>query len=489
MGTRLLSSLVSQSLVGPDRIIAGLTLDSRQIGENYLFIAMKGERQDGHEYIRQAIDGGAVAVALENAAFIQPDSGITYVNIPSLRSDLGHIASCFYGQPTTHMVVFGVTGTNGKTSTTHYISEMLKVLGRPCAVIGTLGMDWNGRHVETGNTTPDAITLQKGFCTMLEDGVATVAMEVSSHALEQQRCAGIRFDTAIMTNVTHDHLDYHGSFQAYLDAKMKLFSTPELRLAIVNADDVSALRIREIVSGRSGVITYSARNTSADVYLEAISAESDGYRATLNYRGERFPFAVSLLGEFNLYNVLAAIIALKEQGYVMSAVLNAAAGLSGVGGRMQKIPNGHGIVAVVDYAHTPDALGNVLVSLRQQVTGRIIVVFGCGGDRDRSKRPGMGAIAEKQADYIVVTSDNPRSEDPSGIITEICSGFCADRYVVEADRAAAIRLAVNMARPGDCVLVAGKGHEKTQVIGDEILPFDDVIELAAALDGKEILPC
>lgn len=486
---KLLTHIVDSPIIGVDKTIMGISLDSRQVKNNYLFVAIKGDVQDGHQYIQQAINNGAVAIALENEAYIQSNASVSYVLVRTLKAEVGHIASRFYDAPSASLSVIGVTGTNGKTSITHYIAELLGLLGKSCGIIGTLGIEYSGKKVITNNTTPDAITLQQNFHDMVMEGVANVAMEVSSHALDQYRCEGVRFDTAIMSNVTHDHLDYHGTFAAYEQAKLTLFSRPELRVAIINEDDSSAGKIRAVVASHVKLISYSACNDKADVFLSGIQGDARGYQATLHYFGQQLPFKVALLGDFNLYNVLAAIIALVEQGFSVEKVLQAAAQIKPVSGRMQLVTNQHNIVAVVDYAHTPDALESVLKSLRKQVSGKIFAVFGCGGDRDKEKRTKMAAIAEKYADYVVITADNPRTEKLEAILADIQAGMAGHNFTVIPERDKAIMLAVNNAAANDCVLVAGKGHEKTQIIGNVIKAFDDVEVLAAALQNKVVAKC
>lgn len=488
MPSKPLSSFVRYPFSGADRMIEGLSLDSRRVKDNYLFFAVKGDSLDGHEYISQAIDNGAGAILLDNNDFIE-SSGATYVHCPSLKTEIGNIASQFYGNPTEFMSVFGVTGTNGKTSITHYIAQIFEALGQSCGLIGTLGVEYKNMQIDTGNTTPDAVTLQRSFYEMLQNGVKNVAMEVSSHALTQYRCVGVHFDTVVISNVTHDHLDYHGNFDSYMDAKLTLFRRPEIRIAIINADDGSAEKIRRIISSSVGLISYSCHDKNADVYLSNVSANGSGFIGSLHYKGSEYSLSIPLLGDFNLYNVLAAIISVCEHGFDVAEVIGVIGKLKSVPGRMELVPNRHNVIAVVDYAHTPDALESVLKSLRKQVSGKVIVVFGCGGDRDKAKRPKMASIAELFADYVIVTADNPRTEKLEDILDDIAAGMKGGDYQIVPDRDIAISLAVSKAAANDCILVAGKGHEKTQVTGCEIKPFDDIQVLSRALEEKQVMPC
>jgi UDP-N-acetylmuramoyl-L-alanyl-D-glutamate--2,6-diaminopimelate ligase len=489
MFSESLSSIVNRPILGSDRLVRGLSLDSRTIKKDYLFFAVKGELQDGHDFIDQAIVNGATSIVLENDEYIQDLLTVSYVVISNLKDELGDIASRFYHSPTKKMSVIGVTGTNGKTSITHYISQLYTLLGSTAGVIGTLGIEFGNKHIDSNNTTPDAVTLQHSFSLMLEAGTKSVAMEVSSHALNQQRCNGISFDTAIISNITHDHLDYHGSFDAYLGAKKSLFTKKELRVAIINFDDANADKFIDAVGLSVKVITYSLENSKANLFLSEIQQDTQGYSAKLHYSDFIYPIEIPLMGIFNIYNVLAALIALVEQNYAVESVIGAVKNIKPVQGRMELVANQQKIIAVVDYAHTPDALKNVLSNLRQQISGRLIVVFGCGGDRDKFKRPIMASIASEYADYVFITSDNPRSESPNAIIADIVSGIVGDNYQIVIDRDKAILAAVNIAAENDCVLVAGKGHEKFQIIGSEKLPFDDVLVLRRALKSREVGIC
>jgi UDP-N-acetylmuramoyl-L-alanyl-D-glutamate--2,6-diaminopimelate ligase len=484
MKAKSLAQLLNKPELSHEQNIVGITADSRNVSAGYLFVAMKGDATDGHQYIRSAVELGAVAVLVEDKSYAMQAMGVPVIHVPGIRQDLGVIASVFFDLPTQALQIIGVTGTNGKTSITHYFKQLLQLMDKSCGVVGTLGVSYANKHYSTANTTPDAVMLQQYFAQMKESDVQFAAMEVSSHALQQYRCAGVKFDTAIMSNVTHDHLDYHGTMQNYLNAKLKLFQAPGLRVAIVNADDASYATIKTVLEKNVKCRSYSIDGNTADYQLKNIMSHSAGYQAKLHVEGREYDFSIGLLGDFNLSNVLAAVIAVVEQGISVEKVVALLPQLMPVPGRMELVKNNKNIVAVVDYAHTPDALENVLRSLRKQVDGRIFVVFGCGGDRDKTKRPLMGKVASEFADFVVVTSDNPRTEVAQHILLDIEKGVVNKSCVLIEDRKLAIQYAVNQAKDKDCVLVAGKGHEKMQIIGGQQLPFDDVEELGFALLAK-----
>ena len=477
-----LSQLVSEPIIGADVDIDGIAIDSRQVKANHLFCALRGELHDGHDYIDQAVAAGATAVAVETAERINLDNACSYVVIPQLRRELGEIAARFYRQPSRQLSVIGVTGTNGKTSITHYISQLQAGLGKKAAVIGTLGTGFEGCYTSSLNTTPDALSLQQSLSELREAGVGYVAMEVSSHALDQQRCNGIHFAGAVFSNLSRDHLDYHGSEQAYFAAKARLFVWPGLRWAVLNRDDACFSRLADSLLPSVKCLSYSLVDTRADLSFVNVRRRVDGYQAELLYQGKSHALQLAVHGEFNLANVLAAIAALLAEGEDVERVVAACEEIRPVAGRMQSIENDCGIVALVDYAHTPDALEKVLKTLRDEAgSSQLLVVFGCGGDRDQGKRPQMAAVAERYADFSIVTADNPRLESVAAINEEIVSGFSGRKYMVEPDRKKAVELAVKRAGKGDYLLVAGKGHEKYQQVGARKLPFDDVAVLRHAL--------
>ncbi|MEZ5573664.1 MAG: UDP-N-acetylmuramoyl-L-alanyl-D-glutamate--2,6-diaminopimelate ligase [Halioglobus sp.] len=462
-------------------IISGVQLDSRKVRPGDLFLALPGEMFDGRQFIEQAVANGASAVVAEApvAGFVDA-LPVPLIELPELHSEAGVLAARFYRNPSRAMQVIGITGTNGKTTTSRIIAQLLRSLGKPCGVIGTLGTTLAEDIAEAVNTTPDAISLQHQLAQWLAQRVLHVSMEVSSHALEQGRVSGVEFATAIYTNLSHDHLDYHGSMEAYGRAKLRLFTHPGLRFAVINADDPFAERVRAVVTSPTQVVTYSASGAPADVRVENVQFHSDVVCGELHTPWGMANFSSPLPGDFNLANLAAAVAALSVAGEDLLAVLDAVTQLHPVPGRMQTIPNAHGVQVIVDYAHTPHALEQVLSALRPHVSGSLITVFGCGGDRDRQKRQIMGRVACSLSDRVVVTSDNPRSEDPLVIMSDIEAG-CSGHYTLIADRAQAIVAALADAVAGDCVVIAGKGHEEYQLVDGVRLPFSDADEARDAL--------
>ncbi|MCB1843886.1 MAG: UDP-N-acetylmuramoyl-L-alanyl-D-glutamate--2,6-diaminopimelate ligase [Halioglobus sp.] len=461
-------------------MVSGLELDSRCVRPGDLFLAMPGDVHDGRQFIEQAVANGASAIVAEAPAAGFVDAlQVPLVEVPELRLEAGPIAARFYGYPSRNMHVVGITGTNGKTTTSRIVAQLSRSLGKQCGVIGTLGATLGDDVAEAANTTPDPVALQRQLATWQRQGVPVVSMEVSSHALVQGRVNGVEFTTAIFTNLSHDHLYYHGSMADYARAKMRLFAVEGLRHAVINLDDELAAMIAAATVSGARIVTYSARGGDADLRVLDARSHAGGVHATLRSPWGRGEFDSPLPGDFNLANLAAAIAALLLAGEELLAVLRAVRELQPVAGRMQRIPNEHGLQVFVDYAHTPHALEQVLQALRPHVAGRLITVFGCGGDRDREKRQVMGRVASTLSDAVVVTSDNPRSEEPSSIIRDIAAGLTGD-YTLEPDRAVAIAAALDSAREGDCVLIAGKGHEDYQLIEGQRLPFSDA---QAALDA------
>ncbi len=478
---------------GSDTPIAGIAYDSRQVRPGYLFVALPGTRVDGHDYLAAAFEAGAVAaiVARDRLPSLPPGR---YLAADDTREALAHVAAQYWGWPGRKVEAVGVTGTNGKTTTTHLIEAAMLACGWPAGVIGTLGARYTAGSLTTtvdlGFTTPQAPETQQLLAMMVDAGVRGLAMEVSSHALDQMRAACIPFKVGVFTNLTRDHLDYHGTLDAYADAKAKLFASlgPD-DWAVINADD--ALTSRMLGAGPARRLTYGLKNP-ADLSLRDLKIGAAGSSGTLvTPEGER-SFRLAIPGRFNVYNALAAIGACRALGLDMERALEAIARVGGVPGRVERVtPPNHPFAVMVDYAHTPDGLENILKTVRDFTPGRVIVVFGCGGDRDKTKRPIMGQIASDLADLVYVTSDNPRGEEPLAIIRDIEPGLSGD-YKIVADRATAIRSAILAARAGDTVLLAGKGHEPYQIIGTRRLAFDDRVvaklqlrELAAATAAKD----
>jgi UDP-N-acetylmuramoyl-L-alanyl-D-glutamate--2,6-diaminopimelate ligase len=423
-----------------------------------------------------------VAAEAPVAGFVE-DVAVPLVEVPELRQDVGFIASRFYDHPSRAMRTIGVTGTNGKTTTSRLIAQLERAMGNSCGVIGTLGVALDNAVVEAGNTTPDPVALQAQLAHWRDQGISAVCMEVSSHALVQGRVNGVEFETAVFTNLSHDHLDYHGSMDAYGRAKLQLFTTEGLVNAIVNEDDEFAPMVKAVIDRGVRVLCYSAAGADADVRIEDARVHADGVSGRLCSPWGNGEFSSALPGDFNLANIAAAVATLGAAEVDFDVLLAALHSLQPVAGRMQLIPNTFGIHVIVDYAHTPDALGKVLSSLRPHVGGRLVTVFGCGGDRDRDKRQVMGRVACELSDRVIVTSDNPRGEAPAGILQDIETG-CTGDYVLMVDRAEAIRLALADADAGDCVVIAGKGHENYQLVEGERLYFSDEEQALAALAAR-----
>ncbi len=481
-----LARLLDEPLLSDVRI-SGLQLDSRQVRPGDLFLAMPGHRQDGRDYIGSAVAAGAVAVLAE--AGLDPRQRAAADPVPllelvGLSARLGPIAAAFHGNPGGTLFVAGITGTNGKTTTSRLAAQLLRGRYGQCGVIGTLGAVLDDRVAEAQNTTPDAIQLQRQLARWRAQGVGHVTLEVSSHGLEQGRINGAGIDTAVFTNLTHDHLDYHGDMQQYAAAKTRLFALDSVRTAVINRDDDFAASLQRELSKSVELLDYSLRSSRAALGVANIRHANDGIRARLRSPWGQGELHCPLPADFNLANLLAAIGVAASAGLTLPEILEQAPTLRGVPGRMEYVSNRLGLQLVVDYAHTPDALLQALSALRVHTSGQLICVFGCGGGRDAEKRPLMGRVATERADRVIVTSDNPRDEAAAEIIEQVLAG-CESGVEVESDRATAIANAVRSARPGDCVLVAGKGHECYQQVGEHRLPFSDVQQLRLAAAGKE----
>lgn len=467
-----------------------LTLDSREVRPGSLFLAVPGLRHDGREHIAAAVRAGAVAVAYESADGFRVDdleqnaSGAVMLPVSGLAARISEIAGSFYQEPSRDLGVIGVTGTNGKTSVTQMLAQALSTMGKPCGVIGTLGSGFLGQLVDHGMTTPDAISVQRQLAQLRDQNAGWVCMEVSSHALDQGRVASLEFDLAVFTNLSRDHLDYHGDMAQYGAAKAKLFDRP-LQAAIINIDDSFGRELLERSPSRC--FAYSLHDAKADLYCSDIEYTSTGISAALHTGRRHAQLQSSLLGEFNLANLLAVIATLLVLEVRLDRAVALAAELTPPTGRMQRLGGGERPLVVIDYAHTPDALEKALAALRAHAQGRLTCVFGCGGDRDKGKRPLMGRVAEQHADQVVVTDDNPRTESSAVIIEQILAGMQrADSVVVTASRAEAIRNSIMQAAAGDLILLAGKGHETYQEIDGVRHPFSDIEHAAQALREWEV---
>ncbi|MHB8441056.1 MAG: UDP-N-acetylmuramoyl-L-alanyl-D-glutamate--2,6-diaminopimelate ligase [Candidatus Tyrphobacter sp.] len=467
----LLQRLPGATLAGDARTrIDAIVVDSRDVRPGSLFVALRGEHADGHDFITQAIDAGAAAVVVERELAAPPTAA---VRVESTRRALSAMAAAFYGDPSQKLAVVGVTGTNGKTTTTRMLAAIANAAGMPCGVIGTIGAEFAERSWKLAHTTPFPQELHALLAEMADAGARAIAMEVSSHALALERVHDVRFACGVLTNVTRDHLDFHGTQEAYAQAKRRLFALA--RTAALNADDAFGARWSSELRGAVPLLTYSLRG-EADLVARDVEVRADGSSFML----DGVQVLLALPARFNVANALAAIAAARLLGIDDATSAAALRTLVRVPGRMERVGAGD-VDVVVDYAHTPDALEQALCALREIARGRLAVVFGCGGDRDRGKRPEMGAIAARYAARIYVTSDNPRSEDPAAIARDIAAGVGEHPYVLELNRRAAIERAVLEAQPGDTVLVAGKGHEAYQIAGDRVVPFDDVAVAREAL--------
>jgi UDP-N-acetylmuramoyl-L-alanyl-D-glutamate--2,6-diaminopimelate ligase len=476
-----------------DRTITGMSLDSREIQPGDLFLACTGLSVDGAKFIDAAISNGAVAVLWEIQAGIQSipltyrsklnGDAVPVIAVTDLSQQAGILADRFYGQPSRALFVSGVTGTNGKTSVSQFLAHSQNV-DAPAGVIGTLGHGLY-QHLEMGRlTTPDAVTVHRWLAELREQGATSVAMEVSSHALHQGRVNGVLFDCAVFTNLSRDHLDYHGDMQSYAEAKSGLFMMPGLRYAVINSDDSTG---RELLAGLPKTLSVQRYGLEAehqpDVLGKCLSLSSDGVEVEVVTPQGKGRFHSRLLGRFNISNLLAVLAVLLLSGIPLQGALARLATVKPLAGRMETFGGDNKPLVVVDYAHTPDALEQVLTALREHTEGKIWCVFGCGGDRDVGKRPLMGAIAETQADEVILTNDNPRSEDPAQILADIQHGMAKPAQIhTQPDRRQAIAMAISQARSGDVVLVAGKGHETWQQIGEEKIPFSDIDEVESQLD-------
>jgi UDP-N-acetylmuramoyl-L-alanyl-D-glutamate--2,6-diaminopimelate ligase len=501
---QLLGCLSGARVTGDaDLEIAGLHYDSRQVRPGGLFFALRGVQSDGSLFLEAALKNGAVAVVADRPCDV---SGVTVVEVENARVAMSLMAACFYGRPTAAVPTVGITGTNGKTTTTYLVEGILEKAGLPAAVLGTISYRFGGTSIPAPNTTPESVDLQRTLRELVDLGARSVVMEVSSHSLEQHRADGCLFDVAVFSNLTRDHLDYHKDMESYFGSKMRLFTEliapsdeKPRRRAVVNLDDAYGKRIAEGAS--APVLTYAV---SAEADLKVLEVQFTVHGICCRIRTPRGELSLSsdLLGRFNLYNILAAVGAGLALELPDQAIVAGIEGHKQVPGRLERVYNDHGITVLVDYAHTGDALENVLSTVSELKTGRVITLFGCGGDRDKGKRPVMGETAARYSDLAIVTSDNPRTEDPHAIIEdvragitplslreysleELSQGFSEKGYAAIESRHEAVRVAIEVARPGDIVLLAGKGHEDYQIVGTEKFHFDDREEAGAALRMKK----
>ena len=485
----LTASLPTRAINGPvDRQVDAIAYDSRRVQKNTLFVALRGEKSDGHQFIDQAVERGASVIVTEKEL---RNPHATTVQVESARGALADLAAAFYDRPMRRLKLAAVTGTNGKTTTTFLIKHICENARMRCGLIGTVRYEIGERVLPAVRTTPESLELQELLAQMVNAGCKAAAMEVSSHALAQERTRGLEWDVAVFTNLTQDHLDFHGSMDRYFEAKSKLFTdlagqqTKTKSVAVINIDDRFGGKLIDLLDKDFPVVTYGM-GTRADFRASNYRAEFSGTSYQLDAKGKSYLVRVPLIGRFNVANSLAALAAANSMGISLRDAILSLGKSPQVPGRLEAVPAKRQFQVFVDYAHTPDALLNVLKTLRELSPRKLIVVFGCGGDRDRQKRPLMAHAADQNADFSIITSDNPRKEDPDAIIAEVEKGFRSERYEKITDRAAAIARAISLAQPRDIVLIAGKGHETYQEFADNTIPFDDLQIARRALENNPV---
>ena len=441
-----------------------VSYDSRDVAAGSMFFCVRGGEADGHAFAGAAVAAGALALVVERRV---EGVDVPQLLVPSVRAAMGPIAAEVFGHPARALTLAGFTGTNGKTTSTYLLESVFGAAGMTSGVIGTTGARIDGRPVPLPRTTPEGPDLQRLLARMRASGVRGVAMEISSHALAQHRVDGCEFDVVVFTNLSQDHLDYHRDMEHYFEAKASLFTPEHAAVGVVNIDDPYGRRLADLA--KILVITVGTEATDADLVASDVRVDGEG----VSFAVDGLSVRSALRGAFSVSNCLAVVAAARQLGIGDDAITTGIGGLEGVPGRVEPVDEGQGFLVVVDYAHTPDSIQTVLRAVRPLVPGKLICVFGCGGDRDRAKRPLMGAAATGGADLTIITSDNPRSEDPLAIIRQIEAGAAGGTFVSEVDRRAAIRLALRRAEPGDAVVIAGKGHESYQEIDGTQVPFDD----------------
>lgn len=474
-----------------DAEITGIAYDSRKVEPGFVFIAMEGGSFDGHQFVMNAIEAGASAIVAERVVEEAAERGIPYVVVPNGRVAMGEIAAHFYGYPSRKIKLVGVTGTSGKTTATHLIKSIFEAAGMKAGLIGTLGTKIGSESIETEHTTPESADTQKTLALMVEKGAEVVAMETSSHGLYQGRTLGCEFDCGVFTNIARDHLDFHITEEAYLDAKMILFrDLPKLSNkqfhSVINADDAQADRV---IAASCGTVITFGMSEKADVRALNPEVTEKSVSFDMIYKNQITPISLGIGGAFNVYNALSAAAVGLALGLDMDTIKCGLANAVSVPGRFESVKCGQDFGVIIDYAHTPDELENVLQTAKTLTNKRLISVFGCGGNRDKGKRPIMGRIGVELSDVVVITSDNPRKEEPMAIIQDILDGIDEEKksgITVQIDRKEAIREAIKMAESGDLVVIAGKGHEDYQIFADQTIHFDDrevAAEVLAELAG------
>ncbi|HEX8296621.1 MAG TPA: UDP-N-acetylmuramoyl-L-alanyl-D-glutamate--2,6-diaminopimelate ligase [Chthoniobacteraceae bacterium] len=483
----LLHNVATISVDGPtDREITSIAYDSRKAGAGSLFVALKGEKVDGAKFVESAVNAGTEAVVSERG---QQKSSATGVVVANARDALADLAANFYQHPARHLKVAGITGTNGKTTTAFLIKHICEQTLHRCGLIGTVRYEVGDRILPASRTTPESLEVHELLWQMRSAGCKAAVMEVSSHALIQARVRGVEFDAAIFTNLTQDHLDYHRTMESYFEAKTLLFSglagQKKKGKAVINLDDRYGAQLATRFKGEVPIITYGV-GVHADFRASNVRIDFNGTSYQLDANGKSYLVRLPLIGQFNVYNSLAALAGSFAMGVDVRAGVLSLANATAVPGRLEAVPAQRQFRVFVDYAHTDDALLNVIQTCRELKPARLIVVFGCGGSRDKLKRPRMGAVVDLHADWAIITSDNPRKEDPLAIIEDIKPGMKRGNYEVLVDRREAIFKAVELAQPRDIILIAGKGHETYQEFADRTTPFDDVAVAREALEGKRM---
>ncbi len=484
----LIQRLNAKSIVGlVDREITGVRYDSRRVTGGNLFVAVRGDVFDGHSFIEQAVDRGAIVVVGEQAAL---SKRATVIVVPDSREALAQLASTFFGHPSGKLKMIGVTGTNGKSTTAFLLKHLLERANQSTGLIGTIQYEIGERRLPASRTTPESLDLQELLSQCVEAGCRNVVIEVSSHALSQGRSNEIEFAVGVFTNLTRDHLDFHRGMKDYFEAKARLFeslrqSPREDRKAVINVDDPYGQQLVARFGKDLSIITYGM-GARADFRASDFKVEMNGTSYRLDAKDKSYLVRLPLIGRFNIYNSLAALAAARAVGLDVRTAVQALAKAPQIPGRLEAVPAKRKFQVFVDYAHTDDALLNVVKTCRDLNPNRLILVFGCGGNRDKTKRPLMGAVADQYADYVFITSDNPRKEDPEAIVRDVEAGFKHKNYEKIVDRKEAITRAIAMAQPRDIVLIAGKGHEKYQEFSDHIVPFDDVEIAGRALEEHPV---
>jgi UDP-N-acetylmuramoyl-L-alanyl-D-glutamate--2,6-diaminopimelate ligase len=485
----LVAAISPRQIIGPlDRVVESIAYDSRRVQRNGLFVALRGEKSDGHQFVEQAVEKGATVIVTGQEV---QSARATCIVVDDTRSALADLAATFYERPARRLKLAGVTGTNGKTTTTFLLKHICEKAGLRCGLLGTVRYEIADRVLPAVRTTPESLDVQELLAQMVNAGCKAAAMEVSSHALAQDRVRGIEWDVAVFTNLTQDHLDFHGTMENYFEAKASLFmglasqESKKNATAVINLDDRYGAQLVDRLDKKIPIVTYGV-GAQADFRASNYHAEFAGTSYQLDARGKSYLVRVPLIGRFNVANSMAALAAASSMGVSLRDAILSLGRSPQVPGRLEAVPAKRQFQIFVDYAHTDDALLNVLKTLRELSPRRLIVVFGCGGDRDKQKRPLMARVADQNADYSIITSDNPRKEDPDAIIADAEKGFRSDRYEKITDRTKAIERAIELAQPRDIVLIAGKGHEAYQEFADHTVPFDDIQVARRALENHPL---